>query len=96
MTTSDSGTTRHSQMAFATDIAQGLINEVRKLQQIIQERDRLIVDLEISKADSEKDNELSQKQLRQKNAIEGKYSFHCYTLDWKKVLIVFFDLLWQW
>jgi hypothetical protein len=72
MATKDSGNSRQSQMAFATDIAQGLINEVRKLQQIIQERDRLIVDLEIGMADSQKDKELSQKQLRQKNAIEGK------------------------
>jgi hypothetical protein len=77
MTTKDNGTSRQSQMAFATDIAQGLINEVRKLQQIIQERDRLIVDLEIGIADSQKDKELSQMQLRQKNAIEGKWSFHC-------------------
>ncbi|SAM09468.1 hypothetical protein [Absidia glauca] len=72
MATKDNGTARQSQMAFATDIAQGLINEVRKLQQIIQERDRLIVDLEIAIADSQKDRELSQKQLRQKNATEEK------------------------
>ncbi|KAI8338853.1 hypothetical protein BC941DRAFT_421387 [Chlamydoabsidia padenii] len=70
--TNNSGTIRQSQMAFATDIAQGLINEVRKLQQAIQEKDQLIADLEISKADNEKYNELSQKQLRQKNTIEEK------------------------
>ncbi|ORZ14137.1 hypothetical protein BCR42DRAFT_492771 [Absidia repens] len=66
------GTIRHSQMVFATDIAQGLISEVRKLQQTIQEKDRLIKDLEINKADGENDKELTQKQLRQKDALEEK------------------------
>jgi GTPase involved in cell partitioning and DNA repair len=59
-------------MAFAPDIAQGLLNEIRKLQQVIQEKDRLIMDLEINKADKEKDQEVTQKHLRQKARVEGK------------------------
>ncbi|ORZ21200.1 hypothetical protein BCR42DRAFT_448069 [Absidia repens] len=63
---------RHSQMAFANDIAQGLITEVRKLQTTIQDKDRLIKDLEINMADAEKQKELVQRHLRQKTISEEK------------------------
>ncbi|CAO3587850.1 unnamed protein product [Absidia cylindrospora] len=63
---------RHSQMAFANDIAQGLITEVRKLQTTIQDKDRLIKDLEINMADAEKQKELAQRHLRQKTISEEK------------------------
>ncbi|KAI8331024.1 hypothetical protein BC941DRAFT_439597 [Chlamydoabsidia padenii] len=65
-------TNRLRQMAFAPDIAQGLINEIRKLQQTIQEKDRLIMDLEINKEDKEKEEGLAQKMLHQKACKEEK------------------------
>lgn len=58
-------------MVLATDITQGLISEVRKLQSCLLEKDQIIKELEISQADINKENILIQKHLKQKDEIEG-------------------------
>ncbi|OZJ07022.1 hypothetical protein BZG36_00017 [Bifiguratus adelaidae] len=56
---------RNTDIEFATEIGQGLLVEVRKLQATLQERDEQIRQLETARADMERNTELLSKQLRQ-------------------------------
>ncbi|KAL0096808.1 hypothetical protein J3Q64DRAFT_1856299, partial [Phycomyces blakesleeanus] len=56
---------KHADIEFATEIGQGLLNEVRKLQSALQERDETIKQLEIAKSETERDHELITKRLKQ-------------------------------
>lgn len=62
-------------MVLATDITQGLISEVRKLQALLQEKDQTIKEFEVSQADINKEYILIQKHLKQKDEIEGNLFF---------------------
>ncbi|KAI9245636.1 hypothetical protein BY458DRAFT_447189 [Sporodiniella umbellata] len=55
---------------FATEIGQGLLIEVRKLQNVILEKKEIIKRLEASRLESERQSELAQRQLRQREENE--------------------------
>ncbi|KAI9306864.1 hypothetical protein BJ944DRAFT_262836 [Cunninghamella echinulata] len=78
---SSSDSLRRSQMVLATDITQGLISEVRKLQSCLLEKDQIIKELEISQADINKENILIQKHLKQKDEIEEKLKEENWNLE---------------
>ncbi|CAO3624647.1 unnamed protein product [Cunninghamella echinulata] len=78
---SSSDSLRRSQMVLATDITQGLISEVRKLQSSLLEKDQIIKELEISQADINKENILIQKHLKQKDEIEEKLKEENWNLE---------------
>lgn len=66
------GNRRNPDIEFATEIGQGLLIEVRKLQTAIQEKEETIKQLELSKADNERTCESAQRQLKQREEFEGK------------------------
>ncbi|KAI8334240.1 meiotic cell cortex C-terminal pleckstrin homology-domain-containing protein [Chlamydoabsidia padenii] len=61
---------RNTDIEFATEIGQGLLIEVRKMQTIIQEKEEQIRELEIQKTDLERSAETMAKQLRQREETE--------------------------
>ncbi|KAI9270718.1 hypothetical protein BDA99DRAFT_328005 [Phascolomyces articulosus] len=63
---------RNTDIEFATEIGQGLLLEVRKMQALLQEKEEQLNQLEIQKADLERAAEAMAKQLRQREEIEGK------------------------
>lgn len=63
---------RNTDIEFATEIGQGLLIEVRKMQAILQEKEEQLRALEIQKADLERSAEAMAKQLRQREENEGK------------------------
>jgi hypothetical protein len=65
---------RNTDIEFATEIGQGLLIEVRKMQAILQEKEEQLRALEIQKADLERSAEAMAKQLRQREENEGKTS----------------------
>lgn len=69
------GNRRNPDIEFATEIGQGLLIEVRKLQTALQEKDEIIKHLEFSKADNERTYESIQRQLKQREEFEGYYFF---------------------
>lgn len=62
---------RNTDIEFATEIGQGLLLEVRKMQALLQEKEELLSQLEIQKSDLERAAEAMAKQLRQKEENEG-------------------------
>jgi hypothetical protein len=66
------GSRRNPDIEFATEIGQGLLIEVRKLQVALQEKEEVIKQLELSKADSERNQETTQRHFKQREEIEGK------------------------
>ena len=67
------GNRRNPDIEFATEIGQGLLIEVRKLQVNIQEKDETIKQLELALADKERNQESSQRHLKQREEVEGKF-----------------------
>ena len=63
---------RNTDIEFATEIGQGLLAEVRKMQALVQEKDDQLKALQAQKADLERAAESMAKQLRQKEENEGK------------------------
>ncbi|KAG0165211.1 hypothetical protein DFQ28_009087 [Apophysomyces sp. BC1034] len=63
---------KNTDIKFATEIGQGLLIEVRKLQAALQEKEESIQQLEITNADRERDHELMLKHLRLRNDAEEK------------------------
>ncbi|KAI7870252.1 hypothetical protein BDF14DRAFT_1980258, partial [Spinellus fusiger] len=56
---------KHADIEFATEIGQGLLNEVRKLQSALQEKEEIIKQLEITKGEMERSHEVIAKRLKQ-------------------------------
>lgn len=65
---------RNTDIEFATEIGQGLLMEVRKMQSLLQEKDDQLKALQAAKADLERAAESMAKQLRQREENEGKYT----------------------
>ncbi|KAG1133783.1 hypothetical protein G6F42_001119 [Rhizopus arrhizus] len=66
---------------FATEIGQGLLIEVRKLQNAIQEKEEIIKRLEASRAESERHYETSQRHLRQREEVEERLKEENWNLE---------------
>lgn len=62
---------RNTDVEFATEIGQGLLIEVRKLQAALQNKEEIIKQLHISKSDDERTTEMLMKHLKQKEESEG-------------------------
>jgi hypothetical protein len=67
------GNKRNSDMEFATEIGQGLLIEVRKLQAALQNKEEIIKQLHIVKSDDERTTEMLMKHLKQKEESEGRF-----------------------
>jgi hypothetical protein len=72
---------RNNDIEFATEIGQGLLLEVRKMQSLLQEKEEQLRRLETDKAESERLAEVLAKQLKQSQESEGKIqkSYCCIT-----------------
>ncbi|KAG1456088.1 hypothetical protein G6F46_007849 [Rhizopus delemar] len=66
---------------FATEIGQGLLIEVRKLQSAIQEKEEIIKRLEASRAENERHYETSQRHLRQREEVEERLKEENWNLE---------------
>ncbi|GAA5814324.1 hypothetical protein MFLAVUS_007818 [Mucor flavus] len=75
------GNRRNPDIEFATEIGQGLLIEVRKLQTAIQEKDDIIKHLEFSKADNERTYESIQRQLKQREEFEERLKEENWNLE---------------
>ncbi|CEP15628.1 hypothetical protein [Parasitella parasitica] len=75
------GNRRNPDIEFATEIGQGLLIEVRKLQVNIQEKDETIKQLELALAEKERNQESSQRQLRQREEIEERLKEENWNLE---------------
>jgi len=62
---------RNTDIEFATEIGQGLLLEVRKMQALLQEKEEKLRTLENQKADLERAAEAMAKQMRQREENEG-------------------------
>lgn len=62
---------RNTDIEFATEIGQGLLLEVRKMQALLQEKEEKLRTLENQKADLERTAEAMAKQMRQREENEG-------------------------
>ncbi|CAO3644775.1 unnamed protein product [Cunninghamella blakesleeana] len=78
---SSSDSFRRSQMVLASDLTQGLISEVRKLQALLLEKDQTIKEFEVSQADVNNEYILIQKHLKQKDEIEEKLKDENWNLE---------------
>jgi hypothetical protein len=63
---------RNNDIEFATEIGQGLLLEVRKMQSLLQEKEEQLRRQETEKAESERLAEVLSKQLKQSQESEGK------------------------
>ncbi|KAI9314414.1 hypothetical protein BX666DRAFT_450825 [Dichotomocladium elegans] len=75
---------RNTDIEFATEIGQGLLIEVRKMQALLQERDDQLKALQAQKADLERAAEAMAKQLRQKEENEEKLKEEAWNLELAK------------
>ncbi|KAI9300434.1 hypothetical protein BJ944DRAFT_244199 [Cunninghamella echinulata] len=75
---------RNTDIEFATEIGQGLLIEVRKMQAILQEKEEQLRALEIQKADLERSAEAMAKQLRQREENEEKLKEESWNLELTK------------
>lgn len=66
---------RNTDIEFATEIGQGLLLEVRKMQALLQEKEEKLRTLENQKADLERAAEAMAKQMRQREENEGESLF---------------------
>lgn len=66
---------RNNDIEFATEIGQGLLLEVRKMQSLLQEKEEQIRAIDREKAESERLAELLAKQLKQSQESEGNNCF---------------------
>lgn len=62
---------RGNDIEFATEIGQGLLLEVRKMQAALHQKEQQVNQLISQKADLERDNELMVSQLRQREEVQG-------------------------
>jgi hypothetical protein len=62
---------RNNDIEFATEIGQGLLLEVRKMQSLLQEKEEQLRAFDREKAESERLAELLAKQLKQSQENEG-------------------------
>ncbi|KAG2184144.1 hypothetical protein INT44_009159 [Umbelopsis vinacea] len=67
------GSKRNTDIEFATEIGQGLLIEVRKLQAALQNKEEIIKQLHIVKSDDERTTEMLMKHLKQKEESEERY-----------------------
>lgn len=79
------GNRRNPDIEFATEIGQGLLIEVRKLQVNIQEKDETIKQLELALADKERNQESSQRHLKQREEVEGRTNYPGFLLVQKLI-----------
>ncbi|KAI7849888.1 hypothetical protein BDC45DRAFT_488490, partial [Circinella umbellata] len=75
---------RNTDIEFATEIGQGLLVEVRKMQALVQEKDDQLKALQAQKADLERSAESMAKQLRQKEENEEKLKEETWNLELAK------------
>ncbi|KAI9027132.1 hypothetical protein CLU79DRAFT_740428 [Phycomyces nitens] len=75
---------RNTDIEFATEIGQGLLLEVRKMQALLQEKEEQLRALEIQKADLERAAESMAKQLRQREENEEKLQQETWNLELAK------------
>ncbi|KAG0170595.1 hypothetical protein DFQ28_001914 [Apophysomyces sp. BC1034] len=75
---------RNTDIEFATEIGQGLLLEVRKMQALLQEKEEQLRALEIQKADLERTAEAMAKQLRQREENEEKLKEETWNLELAK------------
>ncbi|CAO3648442.1 unnamed protein product [Mucor fragilis] len=75
------GNRRNPDIEFATEIGQGLLIEVRKLQVSIQEKDETIKQLELALADKERNQESSQRHLKQREEVEERLKEENWNLE---------------
>ncbi|KAI8877170.1 hypothetical protein K501DRAFT_230742 [Backusella circina FSU 941] len=75
------GSRRNPDIEFATEIGQGLLIEVRKLQVALQEKDEIIKQLELSKADTERNQETTQRHFKQREEIEERLKEENWNLE---------------
>ncbi|CAO3620777.1 unnamed protein product [Cunninghamella blakesleeana] len=75
---------RNTDIEFATEIGQGLLVEVRKMQALLQEKEEQLRALEIQKADLERSAEAKAKQLRQREENEEKLKEETWNLELNK------------
>ncbi|KAI9023675.1 meiotic cell cortex C-terminal pleckstrin homology-domain-containing protein [Phycomyces nitens] len=72
---------RNTDIEFATEIGQGLLLEVRKMQSLLQEKEEQLRALEIQKADLERSTDLTTKQLRLREETEEKLKEEIWNLE---------------
>ncbi|KAG1123365.1 hypothetical protein G6F42_010620 [Rhizopus arrhizus] len=75
------GNRRNPDIEFATEIGQGLLIEVRKLQVNIQEKDETIKQLELALADKERNQETSERHLKQREEVEERLKEENWNLE---------------
>ncbi|ORX51218.1 hypothetical protein DM01DRAFT_1086309 [Hesseltinella vesiculosa] len=75
---------RNNDIEFATEIGQGLLLEVRKMQALLQEKEEQLRALEIQKADLERSAEAMAKQLRQREENEERLKEETWNLELTK------------
>ncbi|KAG1149479.1 hypothetical protein G6F37_005077 [Rhizopus arrhizus] len=75
---------RNTDIEFATEIGQGLLLEVRKMQALLQEKEEQLRTLENQKADLERAAEAMAKQMRQKEENEEKLKEETWNLELAK------------
>ncbi|CAO3590592.1 unnamed protein product [Absidia cylindrospora] len=75
---------RNTDIEFATEIGQGLLLEVRKMQTLLQEKEEQLRSLQIQKADLERAAEALTKQLRQKEETEERLKEETWNLELAK------------
>ncbi|KAG0837047.1 hypothetical protein G6F16_005756 [Rhizopus arrhizus] len=75
------GSKRNPDIEFATEIGQGLLVEVRKLQNLIQEKDETIKYLETFRTENERHHETSQRYLRQREEVEERLKEENWNLE---------------
>ncbi|KAI8393448.1 uncharacterized protein BYT42DRAFT_609242 [Radiomyces spectabilis] len=75
------GPRRNTDIEFATEIGQGLLIEVRKLQAALQEKEERIKQLEVSDAEHERHHETTLKHLRQLEDAQEKLKEENWSLE---------------
>ncbi|KAI8095865.1 hypothetical protein BDF21DRAFT_448024 [Thamnidium elegans] len=75
---------RNTDIEFATEIGQGLLLEVRKMQALLQEKEEKLRTLENQKADLERAAEAMAKQMRQREENEEKLKEETWNLELAK------------
>lgn len=75
---------RGSDIEFATEIGQGLLLEVRKMQAALHQKEQQVNQLISQKADLERDNELMVSQLRQREEVQDRLKEQTWDLELAK------------
>ncbi|KAI9322780.1 hypothetical protein BX666DRAFT_1848959, partial [Dichotomocladium elegans] len=75
---------RGTDIEFATEIGQGLLIEVRKLQMLLQQKDQLLKEVLERKADLERDADMMVKQLRQREEMQEQLKNQTWDLELAK------------